>query len=86
MNFQEKLLTLEHILQEPAENYADSFKADIGLQLEGFSPEQSDKLFLRKQADADEIRNWVDTLTSRIVMHEDDEDVNEIIQDYILLG
>lgn len=79
-------MILEHILEEPPANYADSYKEDIRLQLEGYSSVQLNDFFLAKQCNAAKIRSWVDKGTSRIVMHEDDEEVNEIIQHYILLG
>lgn len=86
MDLNQKLTILERILGELSTNYAESFKTDIQFQLEGYRPEQLAEMFLTKCANEDDIRNWVDKLTSRIVMHEDDEDVNEIIQDYILNG
>ena len=81
-----KIKFLEQVLEETVTNYADSFKTDIQFQLEGYRPEQLNELFLSKCKNEDAIRNWVDKLTSRIVMHEDDEEINEIIQDYVLNG
>jgi hypothetical protein len=81
-----KIKFLEYVLAETATNYADSFKIDIQFQLVGYRPEQLNELFLSRCINEDDIRNWVDKLTSRIVMHEDEEDVNEIIQDYVLNG
>lgn len=86
MNLNRKLLILKNILHEVPVNYADSFKEDIRLRLEGYGPERLEELFLCVLHDDESIRNWVDKLTSRIVMHEDEGDVNEIIQDYILCG
>lgn len=86
INLNQKLFILQQILEELPTNYADSFKEDIRLQLEGYRQEELNVFFLSKLNAEDDIRSWVDKLTSRIVMHEDDEQVNEIIQDYILLG
>ena len=42
--------------------------------------------FLKKIEDESSIRNWVDKLTSRIVMHENDDLVSELIADYFHNG
>ena len=86
MTLDEKIEMLQQILIESPTNYAESFKADILFQLEGYMPDQVDELFLSQLDNETQIRYWVDKLTSRIVMHEDDEVVHWIIQDYILCG
>jgi len=42
--------------------------------------------FLKEIKTLIEIENWVSKLTSRIVLREDEMEVNEIINDYLELG
>ena len=43
-------------------------------------------MFLSKQDTEENIKQWVDKLTSRIVMHEHEDGVDNIIWDYICCG
>lgn len=83
---EEKITFLIQILDTIKDNYAASFKTDILLFFEEFDPKNPNLKFLTNLATKQEIENWIDKLTSRIVMKEDLDSVNEIICDYIELG
>ena len=86
MKFEQKILALQNILEETPNNYADSFKTDICLFYNEFASKNPMLIFLEKFDDESSIRNWVDKLTSRIVMHESDDVVSELIADYFYNG
>jgi len=86
LDLQQKTSILEKILQEPPQNYADGFKEDILNCLEGLNTETVHSMFLSKQDTEEDIRQWVDKLTSRIVMHEHEDGIDNIIWDYICCG
>ncbi len=82
LNFKQKLKILKGILQEKEISYADSFNTEILIAIEGFENNN----FLKDVNGEEAIKNWLNKLRSRIVMHEDDEAVREIIDDYINNG
>ena len=86
LTLEEKILVLENILEETPNNYADSFKTDISIFFSEFTSANAKFSFLEKFEDESSIRNWVDKLTSRIVMHEEDDLVLELITDYFYNG
>ena len=86
LTLEKKILALENILEEIPNNYADSFKTDICLFFNEFASKNPMLIFLEKFDDESSIRNWVDKLTSRIVMHESDDVVSELIADYFYNG
>lgn len=86
LSFQEKILYLETLLDKSEENYADSFKTDIKFFLNDFEIENKLFSFLHNLKTSNEIDNWINKLTSRIVMKEDQLEVNDIINDYFEFG
>lgn len=83
-----KITHLEKILNQPEENYADSFKADIIEYFYSFEIEDQELSFLNSMVTFEEIENWITKLTSRIVLKfdEESESINDFIADYIKLG
>lgn len=88
MTLLEKILYLEDFLNGDDDNYADSFKTDILFFFDDFSESNFMFEFLEKINSKDEIENWVNKLTSRIVMRLDDEQetVSDLIADYFYNG
>jgi hypothetical protein len=86
LTFEEKISYLENSLNKTEENYADSFRTDIQIFFDEFDVENKLLVFLKEIKTLFEIENWVIKLTSRIVMKEDEMEVNEIINDYLELG
>jgi len=86
LSFNEKIIYLEKSLSKTEENYADSFRTDILIFFCEFNIENRLFVFLREINTFIEIENWISKLTSRIVMKEDEMEVNEIINDYLELG
>jgi hypothetical protein len=86
LSFEEKVSYLQHRLNTIEESYADSFRTDILFFFGDFNIENSKFQFLNKLHSFNEIEHWITKLTSRIVMKEDEFEVNEIISDYHELG
>lgn len=91
MNFLEKIKFLENILTKPESNFADSYKADILMFFnDDFVEKNPIFTFLEKLNSKEEIEDWVNKLTSRLVMRIDEDDkysrmdVDNIIDEYIL--
>jgi hypothetical protein len=84
----EKIAHLETCLCDVGESYADSFKTDIVIVLGEFSPSNPMLDFLDGLTSQEQITEWVNRLTSRIVMKfdEDSEQLGEFIQDYVANG
>lgn len=63
------------------DNYADSFKTDITLFLGQFETQNSNLIFLNNLSSNIEIENWVNNLTSKIVLkfNEDEEQLSDFI-------
>jgi hypothetical protein len=85
MLIEEKLIYLEKFLNKTEQNYADSFKSTIAIYLGDFEPQNPNLLFLQKLNSVAEIENWVNTLTSQIVLkfEEENEQLSDFIADYI---
>lgn len=83
LNFKEKLIVLNEILDRDEKSYADSFNAEILTEINNLDSKFN---FLKNFNSEKLIENWVNKLKSRIVMHEDDDKVEEIINDYIYCG
>lgn len=88
VSFQEKISYLESSLNKNEENYVDSFKEDIIMFIENFNIENELLQFLNELNSFEEIENWINKLTSRIVLKFDSEceQINDFIYDYIELG
>ena len=86
LSFEEKIFYLETTLNKIEENYADSFRTDILIFFDVFEKENKLLNFLKEMKTIIEIENWICKLTSRIVMKEDEIEVNEIINDYLEFG
>jgi hypothetical protein len=84
LSFEEKISYLQQSLNKIEENYADSFRTDILFFFDDFNVKNSKFQFLNKLHSFNEIERWITKLTSRIVMKEDDLEVNEIISDYYI--
>lgn len=86
LSLKEKISYLEHSLNKTEENYADSFRTDILFFFDDFNAKNTKFQFLNNLHSFNEIESWITKLTSRIVIKEDDLEVNEIIYDYYELG
>jgi hypothetical protein len=84
----QKITHLQTYLESAEENYADSFKAGIAIYLGDFEEGNSELDFLTKLNSKQEIEQWVDTLTSKIILKfkEDEEQLSDFIQEYSRLG
>jgi hypothetical protein len=88
LNLKDKIIFFQSYLKVE-ENYADTFKADITMFFDDdFSVENSQLQFLRTLNTEQEIKNWVDKLTSRFVMKFDSEleSEDDFIYDYLENG
>lgn len=81
LTLEEKISHLETFLSQPEVNYSDSFKSDILFFIDDFSTSNTILSFLNNFKTYIEIEDWVDKLTSRIVLKFEEE--NEQIQDFI---
>lgn len=82
MKRSQKIKILEKYLIRPPENYRDSFKTDIYLFFnEHFTIDNQLLGFLDSFNEQIEIENWVDLVTSQIVLKFDEE--AETIGDFI---
>ncbi|MBL1281343.1 MAG: hypothetical protein COA33_013775 [Fluviicola sp.] len=86
LTIKDKIEYLKEQLDTVSNNYADSFKTDILFFIGDFNKQNKLLSFLNKLYSKIEIIKWIDKLTSRIVMKEDDLEINEIIFDYIEFG
>lgn len=82
----DKIKILEKILDENDGCYADSFKTDLLFRIGDLEIENENLDFLNQLKTKNEIENWVNKITSRIVMREDDDTVENIIDDYLENG
>lgn len=80
----DKIKTLDKILDENDGCYADSFKTDLLFRIGDLEIENLN--FLDHLKTKNEIEEWVNKITSRIVMREDDDTVENIIDDYLENG
>jgi len=81
LSFTDKISILENYLLQINDNYADSFKTDITLFLGEFETQNSNLNFLNNLSSEIEIENWVNSLTSKIVLkfNEDEEQLSDFI-------
>ena len=82
----DKIKILEKILDENDGFYADSFKTDLLFKLGDLNTKNKTLNFLDKLNSKNEIEDWANKITSRIVMGEDDDTVENIIKDYLENG
>lgn len=77
----DKISFLENYLLQIDNNYADSFKTDIALFLGSFDTHNPNLNFLNNLSSNIEIENWVNKLTSKIVLKfdEDEEQLSDFI-------
>lgn len=86
LTIKDKIEYLKKQLNTVSNNYSDSFKTDILFFIGDFNKQNEFLSFLNQLSTKVEIIKWINKLTSRIVMKEDDYEVNEIIFDYIEFG
>ena len=80
----DKITILENYLSQNEDNYADSFKADISMFLGDFETKNSNLTFLKNLSSKEEIENWVNKLTSRIVLKfNEDEDNSGVYYKFV---
>lgn len=81
---EDKIEVLKAYLSDSKDSYADSFKTDILFYFDGLDSikENNTKLnFLKNLKSKQDIHNWVDNLTSKIVMKYNEEE--EQLSDFI---
>ncbi len=83
LSLKEKVNYLEEQLNTIGDNYADSLKTDISIFIDDFNEVNPLLQFLNHLSSEVEITAWINKLTSRIVMKEHEDGLNEIIFDYI---
>lgn len=88
LSFENKINYLKEILEEKERNYADSFKNDLYIFIGDFIQSNPNLLFLKTLDSKVKIDDWVNRLTSRIVLKFDEEceTINDFIYDYIKNG
>ena len=84
MTFEEKISFLIENLNEKSDNYADTFKTDIFFFIGEFSTKNPFLKFLHPLEKQRDIRNFINFLTGKIVMNEDQADISDIIADFIV--
>lgn len=70
----DKIEVLKKCLLAKDESYADSFKTDILIFLDDFKEDDQNLLFLHHLRSQEEIYDWVQRLTSKIIMKYDEKD------------
>jgi hypothetical protein len=89
MTYKEKIRVLESCLNEKPKNYRDSFKSDLYLFFnEDFSDENPFLEFLNNYENSSEIEEWVDLVTSQIVLKFDEEfeQIGDFIGEFVELN
>jgi hypothetical protein len=84
LTFEEKISFLIENLNEKSDNYADTFKTDIFFFIGEFSAKNPFLKFLHPLEKQRDIRNFINFLTGKIVMNEDQADISDIIADFIV--
>lgn len=82
LSLEDKIKVLKAYLSDIKDNYADSFKTDISFYFNEFEDVQKiDFKFLDELNSQEDIHQWVDNLTSKIVMKfdENEEQLSEFI-------
>lgn len=82
LSLTDKIYYLENYLNKSQDNYADSFKTDILFFFDEFEETNSRLSFLNNLNTYNEIEDWVNRLTSKIVLKFDEK--SEQINDFIL--
>lgn len=86
MTYTEKIEVLKDYLAQPSQNYRDTYKTDIYLFFnEDFTNKNSLLNFLNDLSTHSEIIDWVDLVTSQIVLKfdEDDQEMGNFIGEFI---
>lgn len=88
LSLTDKISHLENYLNSIQDNYADSFKTDILFFFDELNESNQRLTFLNKLETFADIEDWVDRLTSRIVLKFDKEteQLNDLINYYIQIG
>ena len=88
LSFQEKIIYLKNSLNTAGENYKDIFKSDVFIYFEEFNVANEKLMFLNNLFSFEEIDNWIEKLTTRILLKFDNnsEQISDFIYDYIELG
>ena len=88
LTFEEKIIYLENILNKTEGNHYDNFKEDIVIYFDEFNTKNERLNFLNNFISLTEIENWVEKISSRIVLKfdEESEQINDFIYDYIVNG
>lgn len=86
LNTVERLDTIREILKNPSDSYADSFFDDILRIIENLELNILNMPILVELKTESECRLWIQELTSRIVLHEHEDGVDNIIFDYLFCG
>lgn len=84
LNHEDKIEVLKAYLSDIEDNYADSFKTDIWLYFDAFENVEEGTIkfnFLKSLKSKRDIQNWIDKLTSKIVMKYNEEE--EQLSDFI---
>lgn len=85
LTFEEKIIYLENSLHKTEGNYYDNFKEDIVIYFDEFTTKNERLNFLNNFSSFIEIDNWVEKISSRIVLKfdEESEQINDFIYDFI---
>lgn len=88
LTFEEKIIYLENSLSKTERNYYDNFKEDIIVFFDEFNVKNERLNFLNNFVSFTEIDNWVEKISSRIVLKfdEESEQINDFIYDFIENG
>ncbi|WP_269225123.1 hypothetical protein [Flavobacterium eburneipallidum] len=88
LTFEEKIIYLENSLNKTEGNYYDNFKEDIVIYFDEFNTKNKRLNFLNNFISFTEIDNWVEKISSRIVLKFDkeSEQINYFIYDFIENG
>lgn len=88
LTFEEKIIYLENSLNKTEGNYYANFKEDIVIYFDEFTTKNERLIFLNNFVSFTEIDNWVEKISSRIVLKFDEEceQINDFIYDFIENG
>jgi UDP-galactopyranose mutase len=88
LTFEEKIIYLKNSLNKTEGNYYDNFKEDIIIYFDEFHTKNERLNFLNNFVSFTEIDNWVEKISSRIVLKFDEEceQINDFIYDFIENG
>ncbi|NCP89224.1 MAG: hypothetical protein GW827_03005 [Flavobacteriales bacterium] len=88
LTFEEKIIYLENSLNKTEGNYYDNFKEEIVVFFDEFNVKNERLIFLNNFVSFTEIDNWVEKISSRIVLKfdEESEQINDFIYDFIENG